>query len=391
MIPKYYEFYCPVKILAGRKALANLPYEVEQLGCSNPLIITDKILVGAGVLDKVKLAFADSGMKIKNVFDETPVDSSNRVINRVANIFRDKGCDCIIAVGGGSVLDTAKGVNIVVTMKTDDLLKYQGVGRVSGAMTPFIAVPTTAGTGSEVTDVAVILNEETGAKMSFVSNYLFPNVAVLDPTMMETMPPKITAATGMDALTHAVEAYTCLQKNPVSDGYAIAAIRLVAKYLIKAVKDGKNEEARTAMASAALLAGMAFSNSKVGMVHALAHATGGVAHVAHGVANSILLPYGMEYNIEKVPEYIGDIAGLLGEKTDGMDDTEKAYLAAAAVRKMTAELNKICGLPLTLSEAGVKMEQLQAIAKLALDDGSLTYNPAEMEFDEAFDLLNKAY
>jgi len=145
------------------------------------------------------------------------------------------------------------------------------------------------------------------------------------------------------------------------------------------------------MASAALLAGMAFSNSKVGMVHALAHATGGVAHVAHGVANSILLPYGMEYNVEKVAEYLGDIAGFLGEKTDGMDDTEKAYLAAAAVRKMTAKLNKICGLPTTLSEAGVKMEQLQAIAKLALDDGSLTYNPAEMEFDEAFDLLNKAY
>lgn len=391
MLPKYYEFICPVKIVSGRKALPNLTYEMTQLGAKNALIITDKGVVGAKLIKHVKAAFADSDCAIGAIFEDTPPDSSNRVVNKVAEIYRSKNCDCLVAVGGGSVIDTAKGVNIVISEGTDDLLKFQGVDRISAHMQPFIAVPTTSGTGSEVTNAAVIYNEEAGVKMALLSNKLYPNVAILDPVMTMTMPPKITAATGMDALTHAAEAYYCLQKNPVSDALAAAAIRLIRQYLVKATEDGNDEEARLGMANAALLAGMAFSNSMVGMVHALAHACGGVAHVPHGVANSILLPFGMEYNIDKTPEALAELAVLLGEPVEYLDTKQQAYKAVEFVRNLATKLNQICGLPLTLKEAGVEKKQLKQIAKVGINDGAVTYNPEELTFDEALAVLTEAY
>ena len=391
MMPKYFEFFCPVKILSGRKALSNLPYELAQLGAENAMIITDKGVVEAKLLEPVEAAFADSDRSIGAVFEDTPVDSSNRVVNEVAGLYREKGCDALVAVGGGSVIDTAKGVNIVVSEDTDDLLKFQGVDRVTGPVQPFIAVPTTAGTGSEVTAAAVIYNEEAGVKMAFMSNKLYPQVAIIDPVMMMTMPARLTAATGMDALTHAIEAYTCLQKNPVSDAFAVAAIKLVFENLARAVEHGDDEKTRIAMADAALLAGIAFSNSMVGMVHALAHACGGVAHVPHGVANSIMLPFGMEYNIEKVPEHFAELASVMGGEVEGLDTGQQAQKAVELVRELAGELNRLCGMPLNLREAGVTEEQLERIAKLSVDDGALTYNPEEMTYEDALAVLEKAF
>lgn len=391
MIPKYYEFICPVKILSGRKALSNLPYEITQLGSRRAMVITDKGVAGAGLIRHVKSAFADSDREIGEIFEDTPVDSSDRVVNKAAGIYRDKDCDSIVAVGGGSVLDTAKGVNIVISEKEDDLLKVQGVDRIRGPMQPFIAVPTTAGTGSEVTNVAVIRNEEAGVKMAFMSNKLYPHVAILDPLMTMTMPPKITAATGMDALTHAVEAIYGLQKNPVSDACGAAAIKLVSRYLVEAVENAENEEARMAMANAALLAGMSFSNSMVGIVHALAHACGGVAHVPHGVANAILLPYGMEYNTNKVPWAVAEVAGYLGDPAGNLDMHDRAGKAVEYVRNLTRKLNGICDLPLRLKDAKVGKDQLEKIAKVAINDGALTYNPEEVTYEEALNVLKKAW
>ncbi len=390
MLPKYYEFSCPVKILSGRKAVANLPHELSQLGASKPLVITDKGVVAAKLMGPVEAAFADAEMSIGYLFEDTPVDSSNHVVNQVAKLYRDKGCDALVAVGGGSVLDTAKGVNIVLSEQTDDLLKFQGVDRITATMQPFIAIPTTAGTGSEVTAAAVIKNVDLGAKMAMVSTRLYPHVAIVDPAMMITMPPRITAATGMDALTHACEAYYGLQKNPVSDAFAAAAIKLIHQYLAEAVEHGDHEDARVGMANAALLAGIAFSNSMVGMVHALAHSAGATAHVPHGVANAILLPYGMEYNVAKVPDSLAEIAGMLGV-TPQLDKTEMARKGVEAVRSLTATLNALCGLPLKLSDAGVKAEQLESIAKLSINDGSLTYNPEEMDYQEALAVLKQAF
>jgi alcohol dehydrogenase len=390
-MPNYYEFFCPVKVLSGQLALKNLPYELDQLGVSRPLIITDKGVIGAGLLKKVEAAFEGGAAKIGAVFDETPPDSSNHVVNKVAQLYNERGCDSLIAVGGGSCIDTAKGVNIVITEGTDDLLKFQGAERLKKRMRPFIVIPTTAGTGSEVTMAAVIANVDKGVKMSFTSYYLFPDVALLDPAMTLTMPPRITAATGMDALTHAVEAYYCLQKNPVSDAFSIAAIKLIMENLPKAVENGADENARLAMANAALLAGISFSNSLVGVVHSLAHALGGVAHVPHGLANAIILPIGVEYNIGKKAETIAQLKPLFGAGPMTGNAREDAMVVVEAIRGLNRRLNRTCGLAISLREAGVKEEDLPKVAKVAINDGTIAMNPEEVTLDDALALLKKAY
>jgi len=395
MVPAYYEFYCPVKILCGRKALANLPHELSERGVTRPLLITDQGVTGAGLLKHVDEAMADAALTFAARFDEVPIDSSNRVVNRIARLFVEQGCDGLVAVGGGSVIDTAKGVNIVVSEGTDDLLKFQGVDRLTAVMKPLVIIPTTAGTGSEVTAAAVILDEEHGEKIAPVSARLYPDVALLDPVMTLTMPPRGTAATGLDALTHSIEAMLGVQKNPISDAFASAAIRMIARNLETAVHDGANVDARLAMANAALLAGAAFSNSMVGIVHSLAHATGALCHVPHGVANGIYLPWGMTYNLHGDPDTMGpllaDIASLLGTASDSDPVPVRAERAIAWVFDLLARLHDACDIPTRLRDAGVKEADLPRIADLAANDGALTYNRVESTRDELLGLLRQAF
>jgi len=393
MMPSYYEFFCPVKILCGRQAVDNIPFELAQLQAGRPLIVTDPGVVRAGLLDMVVQAFSEAEAVIGGVFQDTPQDSSNVIVGQVARLYRENGCDALIAVGGGSVIDTSKGVNILVSESSDDLMEFMGANILKRPLKPFIVVPTTAGTGSEVTSAAVIANPDRNVKMSFVSPFLFPNVAVLDPRMTMTMPPRITAATGMDALTHAIEAYTCLQKNPVSDAYAVAAVALVREYLITAVTQGRNEEARLAMANAALLAGMAFTNSLVGVVHGLAHAVGGVAHVPHGVANSIFLPFGMEYNLGQVADLYAELLlPLAGPEVFAQTaPADRAGKAVTVVKDVKQKMYEICGLPRTLKEAGVPKDKLEEITRTALGDGSLIMNPEAVDHNDALRLLQAAY
>jgi len=390
MIPEYYEFICPVKVLSGKKALANLSFEMEQLGAKRAMIVSDPGVAGAGLVKKVLEAFGESDCEAGVVYDQTPPDSGSKVVNEVAKQFLDNKCDCFIAVGGGSSIDTAKCANMIVVTGTSDLMQFQGVDRLDRPLKPFIVIPTTAGTGSEVTAAAVIYDEESHTKLAFTSNHLFPDVAILDPAMTETMPPKITAATGMDALTHAMEAYYCLAKNPVSDAYAIAAIRLIFKYLLQSVKKGKDLEARLAMLNASMLAGIAFSNSLVGVVHGIAHATGGVARVPHGVANSIYLPFGLENNFDKAGDVIAELVPIVGEKSTG-DVKKDAELVVAAVRKLGQQLKEASGLPTTLKEAGVTEDQLEDIAKACINDGSCTINPEDITYEVALDIAKKAF
>ncbi|MGE5403999.1 MAG: iron-containing alcohol dehydrogenase [Candidatus Saccharibacteria bacterium] len=393
MLPAYFQYYNPVKILSGKKALENIPFELEYLKASRPLIITDKGIVQAGLIDIVVTALGGSNLTIGAVYDDTPPDSSNVVVNEVAALFKANKCDSIIAVGGGSVLDTAKGVNIVVTENTDDLMKFIGADRLTKPLKPMVAIPTTSGTGSEVTLVAVIANVEKHCKMLFTSYFLLPNVAVLDPRMTMTVPPKITALTGMDALTHAMEAYSCLQKNPLSDAYAWAAIDLIRQHLVTTVKDGKNEEARMAMANASLMAGCAFSNSMVGLVHGIGHAVGGVSHVPHGIAMAILLPWCMEYNMSRCAQYYAEMLLPLGgpEEYIKTEPEKRAERTITIVREMNKNLNKLSGMPITLKDAGVKREDLPEIAKTAQGDGALVFNPEESTYNDILEILKKAY
>jgi alcohol dehydrogenase len=278
-----------VKIIAGHNALEKIPGALSHLNAEKPMIVTDKGVSGAGLFNIVANAIKD-GVTIGAIADDVPPDSDLRVVNRLAQEYREKGCDSLIAVGGGSVMDTAKGINIVVSEKADDLMKFSGGHVLKRALKPLIAIPTTAGTGSEVTMVAVIKDHEKHLKMLFVSYFLLPDVSIVDPRMTLTLPPSITAATGMDALSHAVEAYTCLAKNPLSDAHAVAAITLISENLVNVVKNPGDKNRRLAMANAATLAGIAFSNSMVGMVHTLGHSVGSVCGVPHGTAMAILLP-----------------------------------------------------------------------------------------------------
>lgn len=390
--PNYYQHYAPSRIIAGCDALRRIPAALQQLGCSSAMVVTDKGVMAAGLISHIEAAFQGSGCRLAHIFDESPPDSSNVAAQRLAGLFREYRCDCFLAVGGGSALDTAKAANIVLSEKTDDLLSIQGAENIEADLIPMIAVPTTAGTGSEVTRAAIIYNEHKGVKMLFGADKLYPSVAVLDPRMTATMPPQITAATGLDALTHAMEAYINLQKNPIDDLYAKTAVELIAAYLVRAVENGGEDmEARLGMANAALFAGVAFSNAMVGVVHSLAHACGSVCHIPHGTANGILLPWGLEFNLPAAAPFIAELSGPLGAAATVLDPREQAKVTIQLVRNLELRLNTICGLPLTLQDAGVTADKLPLIARAALNDGCLIYNPIDVTWNDALEILQKAF
>jgi len=392
MIPSYYEFLNSVKILSGVKALENMPFELKNLGAKRPIVLTNDMLVKFGLVDIVLNAFKESDITIGAVFVDIPADSSIKVVNEIAEVYRKNNCDSIIAIGGGSVIDTSKGLGIVISEDTEDIMKYMGSEIIHKRKMPFVVVPTTSGTGSEATLVAVIANPDKNVKMEFISYNLLPDVAVLDPRMTISLPPRMTASTGMDALVHAIEAYTCMQKNPLSDVYAFASIKLITEYLPKAVGNGKDQDARLAMANASLMAGAAFSNSMVGLVHAIGHACGGVCHVPHGDAMTILLPHCMEYNMDEMGELYGELLLPLAgaDLYSSTPREERPAKALEVVKEMIDKYNKQCGLPKTLSECGVKKEDLGRIGKTAINDGAIIVNPKEADYNDVLTILEKA-
>lgn len=394
MSKSYFEFFCPVKTVAGHKALEHIPFELQTLGATRPLIITDTGVKNAGLLDNVLPVFQDSGIEVAGVYHNVPPDSSTNVVSEIATLYRNCHADSIIAVGGGSVIDTSKGVNILVSEGGDSLHKYSGAGILKKPLKPLFVVPTTAGTGSEVTLVAVISDSETGAKLPFTSYFLLPNAAILDPRMTLTLPPAITAATAMDAMTHAIEAYTCLAKNPLSDAYAASAIRKISENVLHVMDNPGDADARVELALAATMAGIAFSNSMVGLVHALGHALGALCHVPHGICMSVFLPYVLEYNLENNAEVVGELLlPLAGAEVYAATPKHlRADRALQRIRALRDELYKRVKLPRRLSEIGkVTRDQLPQLASIAMDEGPIMFNPKEMDYDEALALLERAW
>ena len=394
MSKPYYEFFCPVKTIAGHQALEHLPFELSAVSVNHPMVITDKGVRGAGLLELVEAIFSSSQLPITTVFDDVPADSSLATVRKAAQSYREHQCDCLIAIGGGSVIDTSKAVNILVSEGGDDLLQYAGAHNLKRALKPLFVVPTTSGTGSEVTMVAVISDLEAGIKIPFTSYYLLPNAAVLDPRMTLTLPPLVTAATAMDALTHAIEAYTCLAANPMSDAYAMAAIQKVSRNLLSVMDNPKDADGRLELAQASTMAGIAFSNSMVGMVHALGHSMGAICHLPHGMCMSILLPYVLQYNESENGTRIGELLLPLAgpEVYAATPQSRRASRAVQIILLLRDNLHERCGLPRTLQETGkVGMEQLEAIADMAINDGSIIYNPKESDRDELLVVLVKAW
>ncbi|MCL7945356.1 iron-containing alcohol dehydrogenase [Marinobacter sp. ATCH36] len=394
MTNQYYEFFCPVKVIAGKAALEHIPYELTGLGAKRPMIVTDKGVRAAGLLDPVLAACEESGLEIISIYDDVPPDSSTGVVKDIAGIYRREKCDSLIAVGGGSAIDTAKAVNILVSEGGDNIAEYSGAGIIKHPLKPFLVVPTTAGTGSEVTSVAVITDTAKSVKLPFTSSFLLPNAAVIDPRMTLTLPPHITAATAMDAMTHATEAFTCMAKNPLSDAYATAAIKKISQSLLKVMDNPKDSDNRLELAQASTMAGIAFSNSMVGLVHALGHATGAICHLPHGLCMSLYLPYVLEYNLETIRGPLGELLLYLEgpEVYAATPGNRRAEASISALRKLRDELFKRCKLPRTLKETGsVEEHQLDTIAELAMDDGSMMFNPKEVTLEDARAVLKKAW
>lgn len=401
ILPDYYEFCCRVKLVAGHDALENIPSLLAEMGAKKPLIITDKGVTAAGLVDIVVNALKN-GVAIGGIADNVPPDSDLKVVNQLAGLYRDNSCDAIIAVGGGSVMDTAKGVNIVVSENATDLMAFSGAGALKRHLKPLVAVPTTAGTGSEVTLVAVIKDHEKHLKMLFTSYFLLPSVSILDSRMTMTMPPFITAMTGMDALSHAVEGYYCLQKNPLSDAHSLAAISMIHKYLPAVTKNPSDKDGRLAMSVAACLAGISFSNSMVGMVHNLGHATGAVCGVPHGICMAILLPYGLEYNMHKREAEIAQLLlPMAGEEVYlKTPKAERADKVVSLIRQLNADLNSITGGRHARFFSEVKdrdgkpmvpRDVLPQIAHAALLDGATIYNPEDADSEDNLMVLEAAW
>jgi len=400
-LPDYYEFCCRVKIVAGHDALEKIPDLLMERGAKKPLIITDRGVAGAGLIDIVSRAIGDR-MNAGLIADDVPPDSDLRVVNRLARLYRDNACDAIIAVGGGSVMDTAKGINIVVSENAEDLMAFSGVGALKRPLKPLVAVPTTAGTGSEVTQVAVIKDHEKHLKMAFGSYFLLPDISILDSRMTLTMPPFITAMTGMDAMSHAVEAYYCLQKNPLSDAHALSAVGMIYRHLPLVVKNPDDREGRLAMAVAACLAGIAFSNSMVGLVHNLGHATGSVCGVPHGLCMAILLPYGLEYNLHKMADVMAELLlPMAGEQVYlATPAGQRAQKVVSLIRGLNEDLHAITGgrharclqeIKDREGKPSVPRDVLPQIAAAALLDGASIYNPEDTDYEDNLMVLEAAW
>ena len=401
LLPGFYDFCCRVRIVSGQNALEKIPAMLKKMKAHTPLIVTDKGVVGAGLVDVVRAAVAGE-LKLSNVYDNVPVDSDYKIVDEAAKIYRQKNCDSIIAIGGGSVIDTAKGANIVASLGGDTLLDYEGFSAVKRKLNPLVVIPTTAGTGSEMTLVAVIADPDRKIKMLFVSYFVLPDLAVLDPRMTKTLPDFLTASTAMDAMTHACEAYYCLEKNPLSDSFALRAIRIVSENLLKVIKNPADMEGRLALANASTMAGAAFSNSMVGLVHNLGHTIGAICHVPHGTAMSILLPYGLEYNMHRCGEVIGEILlPLAGSEVYAKTKKEeRPGKVVEFIRKMNNYLHEATGgrHPRYLKEivdkngAQVVTESLlPAIAEATMQDGARMANPEEFLPPDAMLVLEHAW
>ncbi len=394
MAKPYYEFFCPVKVIAGHAALEHIPFELATLGSQRPMIITDKGVRSNNLLAPIEAAFESTDAVIGYVFDDVPQDSSVATVRRAAQLYRENNCDAIIAVGGGSVIDTSKATNILVSEGGDDLLQYSGAHNSPRPLKPFFVIPTTSGTGSEVTMVAVVSDTEKNVKMPFASYYLMPHAAILDPRMTQTLPPHLTAMTAMDAMTHAIEAYSCMAANPISDAYATAAIKKISNNLFNVLDNPSDEQGRLELAQASTMAGIAFSNSMVGLVHSLGHALGAVAHLPHGLCMNLFLPYVLEYNkdvnADKIAELLLPLAGAdVYAQTPAHLRADKTISTLLAIRDRLYALTK---LPRTLQETGkVSEAQLDEVAEKALNDGSIIYNPKEANLEELKAILKKAW
>jgi alcohol dehydrogenase class IV len=379
-------FFSPNKIIIGLGAAANLAAEVQRLGAKKALIVTDPGVVGAGMIETAAAAL-DRESIAHVVYDKVQPDPSAKVIDAGAQMFRSEGCDLVLGLGGGSSLDAAKGIGLL-TANPGSIMDYCGVDRASRKGAALILMPTTSGTGSEATRVLMVSDPGDNTKLAVFSPFSLADVALVDPELTKSMPPAVTADTGVDALVHAIETYVSTNATIFSDVLAERAIERIAQYLPIAWAKGTNIEARFQLSAAATLAGMAFGSGGLGAVHAFAHALGTVNHLPHGRANAVMLPHVMKYNLAGNPEKFAAIAELMGVDTDGLTLMEAAEQSVNAVKELLATMEVSCH----LSDYQLPMEGIPELIEGAMRQSRLFIpNPRDLTEADVKAIYEAAY
>jgi alcohol dehydrogenase len=373
-------FQAPTQMKFGVGKVATLGQELQiedDLGdLANVVVVTDAALARLGVVDRVKAGLEGSPYEVRAVFDDVPSDSDVHAVEAAARVLADSGADLVIAVGGGSVMDTAKAAAILAT-HGGRIHDYEGLFMVPGPCTPIVAIPTTCGTGSEVSGGAVVMDHEAKTKIILGSPYCFPRMAVLDPEMLRSLPAHLVAYTGMDAMTHCVEAFVSTDREPFSEALALRAVEMLADNLPLAVADRSNTDALSKVQLAAAMGGVAFTNAVLGATHAIAHSVGSLHGLHHGLSNAVALPYVMEYNLDACEARYAALALALGAERGGRDDRAMAEEAVARVR----DLNHRIGIPPCFAELGIAGDAtaLDDITEAAMNDPCLAFNPRPTE------------
>ncbi len=378
----------PNRIIFGCGAIEHLPAAVSGLGARRALVVTDPGVVTCGLLARITDLLGKSGVACA-VFDGVKGNPTEASVYPGVEAYRSEHSDSVIALGGGSSLDAAKAIRLKVThdlpLEEYDDLKNGG-DRISADLPPMIAIPTTAGTGSEVGRSTVITLKATGRKTVIFSPHLIPSVAIADPELTFDLPPHLTAATGMDAMTHNLEAYLSIGFHPMCDAIAIKGVEIVARSLPIAIHDGRNAEARTDMMAAAIMGAVAFQKG-LGTVHSLAHPLSTVAGMHHGLTNAILLPHVMRFNLPFSRARLADLAAALGADTRGMTADNAAVAAIDAIEKLNNEI----GVPKRLRDAGVREQMIPVMVPLAMADGCRLCNPRPTSAEDMEMLYRAAF
>ena len=378
-------YYLPSRNLFGEGAVKEAGQLMRSLSGSRVMIVTDAFLAKSGMAERVKGILEAAGLWV-HVFGKAEPNPTDKSVEAGVEEFNAYKCDSLLSLGGGSSHDCAKGIGLVVS-NGGKIADYEGLDRSTKTMVPLMAINTTAGTASEITRFCIITDTSRHVKMAIVDWRVTPLIAINDPELMLGMPASLTAATGMDALTHAVEAYVSTGANPLTDAAALMAIRMISQYLPKAVANGAYMKARDKMAYAQYLAGIAFNNASLGYVHAMAHQLGGMYNLPHGVCNALLLPYVCEFNLIGNMNRFRDMADAMGENIQGLCTNDAANKCIAFIRTLSRQV----GIPATLKELGVKPESFEEMAENAMKDACALTNPRVATKDQIIEIYRQAY
>ena len=378
-----FQFLLPTKVVYGPGCLKELTTELAAFGGKRPIVVTDGGVQKAGIAKRVTDLLDAAGVEYI-VYDGVEANPKDINVEEGARIAREFGADSIIAIGGGSPIDCAKSIGVLLAHNADKIKPYEGKTAATLPLPLLISVPTTSGTGSELTFSSVITDTANKYKMTVKSPFTAAKVAVCDPELTLSVPPMVTASTGVDALTHAIEAYTATCSEPISDAVALYAIELIYENLAQAVKNGSDLAIRSGMLMGSMLAGIAFSHSDVASVHCVAESLGGVYDLPHGMCNAIFLPYVMEYNMDYCREKYARVAKAMGLQFATVEEGAKA--AVEAVKQLCRDV----GLP-TFRSLGVGEEQFEQIAEMSARNISTDSNPRPMSKDDYMAVLRKAY